>query len=80
MKKIISILALSLFSILSQAKETITVIYSWTAADTAANFHRSLVEEANRIQDKYNFVFDMRPGAGGSIAANYVCCSSCPAV
>ena len=72
MKKILSILVLSLFSILSPAKETITVIYSWTAADTAANFHRSLVEEANRIQDKYNFVFDMRPGAGGSIAANYV--------
>jgi len=72
MKKILSILALSLFSILATAKETITVIYSWTAADTAANFHRSLVEEANRIQDKYNFVFDMRPGAGGSIAANYV--------
>ena len=72
MKKIISILTLSLFSLVASSKETITVIYSWTAADTAANFHRSLVEEANRIQDKYNFIFDTRPGAGGSIAANHV--------
>ena len=72
MKKIISILALAAFSLLATAKDTITVIYSWTAADTAANFHRSLIEEANRIQDKYNFIFDTRPGAGGSIAANHV--------
>ena len=72
MKKIISILALAAFSLLATAKDTITVIYSWTAADTAANFHRSLIEEANRIQDKYNFIFDTRPGAGGSIAAIHV--------
>jgi tripartite-type tricarboxylate transporter receptor subunit TctC len=72
MKKIISILALAAFSLLATAKDTITVIYSWTAADTAANFHRSLIEEANRIQDKYNFIFDTRPGAGGSIAATHV--------
>lgn len=72
MKKLASILTFSLFCLLANAKENITVIYSWTAADTAANFHRSLVEEANRIQDKYNFIFDQRPGAGGSIAANYV--------
>jgi tripartite-type tricarboxylate transporter receptor subunit TctC len=54
------------------ARETVTIVYSWTAADTAANFHRALAEEANRIQSKYRFVFDARPGAGGSIAANYV--------
>lgn len=54
------------------ARENITIFYSWTAADTAANFHRVLADEANKIQNKYNFVFDVKPGAGGSIAANHV--------
>jgi tripartite-type tricarboxylate transporter receptor subunit TctC len=72
MKKLILSLLLCAVSITSMARETVTIVYSWTAADTAANFHRALAEEANRIQSKYRFVFDARPGAGGSIAANYV--------
>lgn len=71
MKKFL-ILLLSTLALTAQARENVTIIYSWTVADTAANFHRSLAEEANRIQDKYNFIFDAKPGAGGSIAANYV--------
>ena len=63
---------LAALSLSVSASETITIVYSWTPADTAANFHRSLAAEANKIQDRYNFVFDSRPGAGGSIAANYV--------
>ena len=54
------------------AKENITVIYPFSAADTMANWGRVLVEEANTIQTKYNFLFDVRPGAGNAIAANYV--------
>jgi tripartite-type tricarboxylate transporter receptor subunit TctC len=54
------------------ARENIIIYYSWGAADTAANFHRVLADESNKIQDKYNFVFDVKPGAGGSIAANTV--------
>jgi tripartite-type tricarboxylate transporter receptor subunit TctC len=72
MKNLILSLFLSLITATAVAKETVTIVYSWTAADTAANFHRTLAEEANRIQNKYRFVFDARPGAGGSIAANYV--------
>lgn len=71
MKKILLVL-LSTFALSVQAKENVTIIYSWTVGDTAANFHRSLAEQANKIQDKYNFIFDAKPGAGGSIAANYV--------
>jgi tripartite-type tricarboxylate transporter receptor subunit TctC len=37
-----------------------------------ANYHRTLVAEANKIQDKYTFVFDTKPGAGGTIAARTV--------
>lgn len=72
MKKLLLSLSV-LFAVTGvQARETVTIVYSWTAADTAANFHRALAEEANKIQNKYRFVFDTKPGAGGSIAANHV--------
>lgn len=71
MKKLLAILLAS-FALTVSARETITIVYSWTAADTAANFHRSLADEANKIQSKYNFIFDVKPGAGGSIAARTV--------
>jgi len=69
-KLLVSLLAALSLSV--SARETITIVYSWTPADTAANFHRSLAAEANKLQDRYNFVFDVKPGAGGSIAANHV--------
>lgn len=72
MKKLILSLFLTAVSATAMAKETVTIVYSWTPADTAANFHRSLAEEANKIQNKYKFIFDAKPGAGGSIAANHV--------
>ena len=54
------------------AKENVTIVYSWTAADGPANYSRAIIDEANRIQNKYTFVFDTKPGAGGSVAANHV--------
>ena len=53
-------------------KENITMYYSWSPADTAANFYRALAEESNKIQNKYTFIFDAKPGAGGTVAANHV--------
>jgi len=54
------------------AKETVTIEYAWTAGDGPANYSRAIIDEANHIQDKYTFIFDTRPGAGGAVAANYV--------
>jgi len=54
------------------AKENVTIVYSFTAADGRANYSRRIIDEANRLQNKYNFIFDTKPGAGGSLAANYV--------
>jgi tripartite-type tricarboxylate transporter receptor subunit TctC len=70
MKKLMAIL-LATFSIAATAKETITMAYSWTAADKAANYYRALADEANKLQTQYTFVFDPKPGAGGTVAANY---------
>jgi tripartite-type tricarboxylate transporter receptor subunit TctC len=72
MKKILVATLLSALAFSSFAKETITIVYSWTASDPAANYDRTIIEEANRIQNKYHFVFDAKPGAGGTVAANYV--------
>jgi hypothetical protein len=71
MKKILASV-LAVFALTATATETITLVYSWTAADVAANYYRALVEVANTQQKKYNFIVDYRPGAGGTVAANYI--------
>lgn len=71
MKKLVAIL-LSTLALTATAKENVTILYSWNAGDVAANFHRTLANEANKLQNKYNFIFDVKPGAGGSVAANYI--------
>jgi tripartite-type tricarboxylate transporter receptor subunit TctC len=71
-KKLAVILLLLSISSLAIAKETITIFYAWGPGDSVANYHRTLVNESNKIQDKYNFVFDTKPGAGGAIASNHV--------
>lgn len=70
MEKVLAVL-LSTLALTVSAKETITLAYSWTAADNAANFYRALTEEANKQQTKYLFLFEVKPGAGGTVAANY---------
>lgn len=71
MKKILAIL-LAMFALTATAAETITIVYSWTAADQAANYWRNLAEVANSQQKKYNFIVDYKPGAGGTVAANHI--------
>jgi len=72
MKKIISMLLLLACMSSAWAKETITVVYAFTVSDTMANYSRTLIEEANKAQDKYVFVLEAKPGAGGSIASRHV--------
>lgn len=71
MKKLLAIL-LSTIALTASARESITIFYAWGPGDSVANYHRTLAAEANKIQDRYNFLFDTRPGAGGAIATNHV--------
>ena len=71
MKRILACLLLA-FSLTATAKDNITIVYSWSAGDQAANYWRRLAEVANKQQDKYTFVVDYKPGAGGAVAANHV--------
>lgn len=70
MKHLLLALTLAISIISAHAQENITLVYSWTAGDTAANFYRALANEANKLQNKYNFIVDYKPGAGGTVAAN----------
>jgi len=74
MKNFLTTLLLSVMAVTAQAadKETITIIYGFSASDNSANYSRNLADVANKAQDKYHFVFDVRPGAGQVIAFNYV--------
>jgi len=72
MKKFLGSLLAALVMTSVQAREAITIFYAWGPGDSVANYHRTLALEANKIQDKYTFVFDTRPGAGGAIATNHV--------
>lgn len=72
MKKILATILAALAFTGAQARETITIFYAWGPGDSVANYHRTIAAEANKIQDKYNFVFDTKPGAGGAIASNHV--------
>jgi tripartite-type tricarboxylate transporter receptor subunit TctC len=72
MKKLILLAILAIFSITALAKETVKIFYAFSAADSIANYGRTLVDVANRQQDKYLFVFDVKPGAGGAVSAQYV--------
>jgi tripartite-type tricarboxylate transporter receptor subunit TctC len=71
MKRILAIGMFCLSAAVS-AKENITITYAWGPGDSVANYHRTIANEANKVQNKYNFIFDTKPGAGGAIASNYV--------
>ena len=72
MKKLLTTLLLAVSALAAHARENITIFYAWGPGDSVANYHRTLAVEANKIQDKYNFIFDTKPGAGGAIATNHV--------
>jgi tripartite-type tricarboxylate transporter receptor subunit TctC len=72
MRKLLTSLVLAALAMGANAKETITIFYAWGPGDSVANYHRTIANEANKIQDKYTFVFDTKPGAGGAIASNHV--------
>ena len=72
MKKILVGIFFAITSMSSLAKETVTIVYAFGPDDTMANYSRTLVAEANKIQDKYTFLFDTKPGAGNTVAANHV--------
>jgi tripartite-type tricarboxylate transporter receptor subunit TctC len=67
------LIAISFFcTITAYAQTTVSIIWPFAPGSTSANYVRTLIEDANSQQSKYLFVFEHKPGAGGSIAMNNV--------
>ena len=69
MKKIIASLFLLMLSWTAQAESVRTPgVWGFAVGSTQGTYFRAILEQANLDQKKYQFVFEHRPGAGGSIA------------
>jgi tripartite-type tricarboxylate transporter receptor subunit TctC len=71
MKKILIAICLFGFSVFAKA-ETVNAFWAFNIANTQGTYFRLVLEESNKLQSKYKFISDGKPGAGGQIAANYV--------
>jgi tripartite-type tricarboxylate transporter receptor subunit TctC len=78
MKYIISIVLM--FFSNAYASQVVPIVWPFSPGSNQANAIRKVIENANASQSKYVFVFENKPGAGGSIAVNHVIQSSTPAL
>lgn len=62
------LLLLSLFSTVSFAKESITLYLGTSASAPTVPVYIKTVDVANKIQNKYEFQIEFRPGANGALA------------
>lgn len=72
MKKLFAIILAVIALAASAAPQTVPIVWPFAVGAQQANYIRAIVEEANKQQDKYNFIFENKPGAGGTVAARYV--------
>jgi len=80
MKKKLLAITLTLLSWSVYSAQSVAIVWPFAVGSNQANFVRAIIDEANRSQSKYVFYLENKPGAGGSIAANYVLNSSTPAI
>jgi tripartite-type tricarboxylate transporter receptor subunit TctC len=72
MKKLITLFATAILSLSAWASpQVIQVIWPFAPGSGSAVMTRQLIDSANQQQNKYQFVFVNKPGAGGTVAANY---------
>lgn len=77
MKKLILYFILFLSTCVN-ASQTIPIVWAFSPASNQANALRLIIDNANKAQSKYTFIFENKPGAGGSIAVNHVINSATP--
>lgn len=75
MRKLVLGFIMTMTTIISsgaRAQETIEWVHAHGAASAATPGYIAVLEEANRLQKKYVFVNQFKPGGDGSVAASYV--------
>lgn len=68
LKKLLASVVLALVATTGLAKERVISMWPFTPASTQGSYFRAILEQANKEQDKYDFVFENKTGAGGAIA------------
>lgn len=77
MKKLFVAISMLFSSLAVQASpQIVEVVWPFAPGGSHATMIRNLIENANKQQSQYRFVFDNKPGAGGTVAANHVLSSS----
>lgn len=71
MKKILLLLAFFVGSAFAESVK-ISSVWGFAVGSTQGTYYRAILDQANKEQSKYEFVFENKPGAGGAIAAQYV--------
>lgn len=70
MKKLLLSLLFLCFN--ASATQVVPIVWPFSMASNQANALRTIVENANKAQNKYEFIIENKPGAGGAISVNYV--------
>jgi hypothetical protein len=71
MKKLL-VAFLASVSISAGAQTVVPIYWPFAIASTQANFIRLIIAQANKEQQKYTFILEHKPGAGGSIAVKHL--------
>ena len=80
MKKVLLALLLCISSASLWAQTLVPVVWVFALSSTQGLMVREIVNEANAIQSKYQFVFEHKAGAGGAVGVQYVNGLSQPAI
>jgi len=72
MKKVLLAFLLSASTTFAAAQKIVPVVWIFSPSSTQGFMVRQIINEANLIQNKYQFIFEHKPGAGGAVGVNYV--------
>lgn len=80
MKKILLAFLLSVVTMAAHAQVVVPMVWPFALNSSQGVMIREIVNEANTLQTKYQFVFDHRAGAGGAVGVNHVSSLTQPAI
>lgn len=72
LKRTLLVLILATGASIASAAERVAAVWPFTPASTQGLYYRAILEQANKEQDKYEFVFEHKTGAGGVVATMHV--------
>jgi len=72
MKYVLTFMVAICISTISMAQQHVPSIWAFNIANVQGSYYRSLLDQANKNQNKYQFFPEHKPGAGGAIGALYV--------